>query len=79
MFYVYVIKNGKGDLYKGHTENLQRRILEHNNGKTKSLRKAKDWQLQYKEEFETREEAIQREKYFKTAAGRKFLKQKLTL
>jgi len=33
----------------------------------------------YFEEFETREEAIKREKYFKTAAGRKFLKNKISV
>jgi len=33
--------------------------------------------LIYKEEFATREEAIKREKYFKSAAGRRYLKNKL--
>ena len=77
MFYVYVIQNGKGDIYKGHSDDIQKRISEHNRGDTKSTRKANDWQLKYSETFATREEAIKREKYFKTAAGRRFLKKKL--
>ena len=33
----------------------------------------------YFEEFDTEQEAISREKYFKSAAGRRFLKKKLAL
>ena len=77
MFYVYVIKNSKGDIYKGHSDNIQKRISEHNRGDTKSTRKANDWKLKYSEEFDTRKEAIKREKYLKSAAGRRFLKEKL--
>ena len=79
MFYTYVIKNNKGDIYKGHSDNVQRRISEHNRGNTKSTRKGSDWQLKYCESFDTREEAIKREKYLKSAAGRRFLKKKMVL
>ncbi len=79
MFYAYVIKNENGALYKGHTENIEKRIAEHNSGKTKSTRKSNSWVLVYKEPFPTREEAIIREKYFKSAAGRKFLKKNIPL
>ena len=79
MFYVYVIQNSKGDVYKGHSDNIQKRISEHNRGDTKSTRKANDWELKYSEVFEKREEAIKREKYLKSAAGRRFLKNKMVL
>ncbi len=46
---------------------------------TESIRPYIPFSLVYKEEFITREEAISREKYFKTAAGRRFLKNKLAL
>ncbi len=37
MFFVYVIQSGKnGNLYKGQTENLEKRLQAHNSGKTKS-------------------------------------------
>ncbi len=77
MYFAYVIKNENGDLYKGHTEDIERRVEEHNSGATKTTRKSDSWKLAYCEEFKTREEAIKREKYFKSAAGRRFLKSKL--
>ena len=74
MFYVYVIQNEKQKLYKGYTEDLQRRMAEHNSGRTKSTKGSGQWKLVYCEEYDTIEEAIKREKYFKTAAGRRFIK-----
>jgi putative endonuclease len=78
MFYAYVIKSVNEDyFYKGHCENLDLRIKQHNLGMTKSIVPFLPFELVYFEEFETRDEAIKREKYFKTAAGRKYLKNKL--
>ena len=75
MFYAYVIKSIDHDFfYKGHCENLEERLKEHNSGITVSIRPYIPFKLIYSEEFQTREEAIQREKYFKTSAGRRFLK-----
>lgn len=80
MFYTYVIKGIKdGSFYKGHCENIEKRIVQHNSGMTKSISHKVPFELVYFEEFETRELAILREKYFKSAAGRKYLKQKLNL
>ncbi len=80
MFYAYVIKSLKnGSLYKGHCEFLEERLKEHNNGKTKSIKHCIPFEIIYFEEFVTLEEAIKREKYFKTAAGRKYLKKKLAV
>jgi putative endonuclease len=44
---------------------------------TVSIRPYIPFYLVYKEAFETREEAIAREKYFKTSAGRRYLKGKM--
>lgn len=75
MFYVYVIKSkGFEYFYKGHCENLERRLNQHNSGMTESIKKYAPFELIYKEEFDTGEEGIKREKYFKSAAGRRFLK-----
>ena len=65
--------------YKGHCKNIKERIKEHNSGKTKSTKAFIPWKLVYQEEFNTRENAIARERYFKTAAGRRFLKKKINL
>ena len=78
MFYAYVLKSVKHDyFYKGHCENLQTRMAEHNAGMTTSIEPYIPFEIVYFEEFDTREEAIKREKYFKTSAGRRYLKTKL--
>ncbi|MCR1023825.1 MULTISPECIES: GIY-YIG nuclease family protein [Cellulophaga] len=74
-YYVYVLESEKDQRwYKGHTVDLDKRIKEHNSGKTKSTKGFIPWRLVYFEVVETREEAIQRERYFKTGSGREFLK-----
>lgn len=78
MFYVYVIRSLKdGSLYKGHCSDLEKRLKEHNSGQTKSIKHKVPFEMIYFEAYKTREEAIKREKYFKSAAGRRFLKNKL--
>ena len=80
MFYAYVIRSLKnGTLYKGHCENIAVRLEQHNNGMTQSIKNNIPFEVIYFEEFATREEVIKRERYFKTAAGRRFLKKKLVL
>lgn len=77
-YYVYVLKSKvDGRLYKGHSEDLEKRLKEHNSGKTKSTKGYRPWELVYFEEFDIKEEAITRESYFKTGIGREFLKMKL--
>ncbi|WP_278034089.1 GIY-YIG nuclease family protein [Flavobacterium nitratireducens] len=77
-YFVYVLESEvDGRLYKGHTSDIDKRIIEHNSGKTKSTKGYKPWRLVYFEEFDTREEAVLREKYLKTGSGREFLKEKL--
>jgi putative endonuclease len=75
MFYAYVLKSiNHNFIYKGHCENPKERLQQHNSGMTESLRPYIPFKLVYTEEFPTREEAIAREKYFKTSAGRRYLK-----
>jgi putative endonuclease len=74
-YFAYVIySQSHNKFYKGHCEDLIKRLAQHNNGKTKSTKAFAPWKIVYYESFETREQAINREKYFKTAAGRRFLK-----
>jgi putative endonuclease len=60
--------------YVGMTNDIERRIQEHNWGKTIYTRKYMPWKLAYKEELTDRKEARAKEKYFKSAAGRKRIK-----
>ncbi len=78
MFYfVYVLKSKKDNKrYIGFTDSLERRISEHNSGLVKSTKNRRPLELIYFEKFETKSEAMNREKYFKTGFGRAFLKNK---
>ncbi|MBK9096905.1 MAG: GIY-YIG nuclease family protein [bacterium] len=74
-YFVYVIKSGEGFIYTGMTDNLERRLVEHND-KTLSFwtKRGTNWKLVYTEEFESKTEALKREKWLKTGVGREFLK-----
>ena len=79
MYYTYVLKSEHFDYYyKGHCQELEQRLKEHNSGMTLSIRQYIPFRIVYFERFTSLEEAIQREKYFKTAAGRRFLKSKIS-
>ena len=77
MYSVYILKDDLSKLYKGMTNNLERRLREHRIGKTKTTRKMEPFSLIYNEEYSDFLTARKRELYFKSAAGRKFLKNKL--
>ncbi len=74
---VYVLKDKHGKFYKGMTNNIDRRFSEHKQGNTRSTRLMEDLKIVYTEEFDSLLEARKREVYFKTAAGRRFLKLKI--
>ena len=74
--FVYLLFSEKDHrTYVGSSDNLERRIVEHNNGKTASTRNRRPLKLIYKEEFETLIESRTREKYLKTRKGRRELKE----
>jgi len=69
-YYVYVLRSLKdGRLYTGYTPNLENRLRDHNTGHTKSLRNRRPLELVYFEKFETKKEAMERERFFKTPEG----------
>jgi putative endonuclease len=76
MYYVYILKSGyDGSLYKGYTKDLAQRIHDHNRGKSRYSSRKCPWELVYYEEFVTREQALKRERYLKSAAGRRFIRE----
>jgi putative endonuclease len=77
MYTVYVLKDKNGKLYKGMTNNIQRRINEHISGHTKTTKIMKGLKVVYLENYDTFTEARKRELYLKSAAGRRFLKIKI--
>ncbi len=78
MYHAYVLKSvGHDYYYKGHCEDLTKRLQQHNSGMTVSIWPYVPFEIVYSEGFTTETEAIEREKYFKSAAGRRHLKTKL--
>ena len=71
---VYVLQSSDGKIYKGVTNNLSRRLKEHNSGQTKTTSRMKDLKVVYMEEYDNFKEARRRELYLKSAAGRRLLK-----
>ncbi len=66
MYWVYIIKSEKNSsLYFGSTSNLEKRIKEHNEGKSMSTKRNKPWFLVYTEGYFLREDALTREKNIK--------------
>ena len=62
MNYTYIVRCSDGTLYTGWTNNLEKRIKDHNSGKgAKYTKSRRPVVLAYYEEFETREEAMRRE------------------
>ena len=66
MFYVYILKSEKdNNLYTGYTNDLKRRLVEHNSGKSESTKSRKPFTLIYYEAYKSREDATHREKMLK--------------
>ena len=62
MNYTYIVKCSDGSLYTGWTNNLEKRIKDHNAGRGAKYTKARrPAVLVYKEEFPTKQEAMKRE------------------
>ena len=59
------------------TDCIERRLKEHNSGKTKSTKGFIPWKLIFTEICENRKIARLREKYYKSGIGKEFLKQKI--
>lgn len=71
-YFVYILLNNlKTKTYVGYTNNLENRIKEHNSGESSYTRRFKPWKVVYTESFSTEQEALKKEKYYKSAAGRK--------
>jgi len=74
-YYVYVIESSEGYRYTGMTENLQRRLYEHNN-KLKSFwtKRGSNWKIIYQKEFDNKSDALKYERFLKSGHGKKLLK-----
>ena len=77
-YFVYIIKSQKnGKLYTGFTTNLQKRIQEHNEGKSGYTRDRGPWELIWYCAFPDRLTAENFEKYLKGGSGYAFARKRL--
>ncbi|WP_416437874.1 GIY-YIG nuclease family protein [Phnomibacter sp. MR] len=75
MMYVYVIRSEKyGRFYVGISEDVDRRLAEHNAGHTFSTKGYRPWQLFFVETVSDRAKARAREKYLKSGVGKEYIK-----
>jgi len=77
-FYVYILRNPDGRTYVGQTNNIERRLSEHNDpdyrGTLYTKRFQLPWKLVHQEYFSTRKEAMRRERELKTGKGRDWIR-----
>jgi putative endonuclease len=74
LFYTYILYSGKLEKYYiGSTNDLYRRLDDHNRGKTSYAKTGMPWVLKYTESFDTRQKAVQRELEIKRRKDRKYI------
>jgi putative endonuclease len=74
MHYVYVLWSEKlRKRYIGSTGDIQKRLNEHNSGHNKFTKGGKPWELVYSEVYSSKTEALIRERFLKSGAGRSWL------
>src|SRR4029450_3053674 len=76
--YVYVLRSLKDNcLYVGFTKDLSPRVQAHNSGAIPSTRRRIPFELVYWEGCLNQADATKREKYLKSAWGKRYLKNRL--
>ncbi len=75
-WYVYILRSTKDSkFYAGSTNDLKRRLQQHQRGQNTSTAKRLPLELIYFEGHRSKEDAVRREKYFKTMKGKVTLRQ----
>lgn len=79
MHYVYLPQSisHSGRRYIGFTNNLKRRIAEHNAGKGEHTHKYRPWRLVTYAAFADTRRALEFERYLKTGSGQAFANRRL--
>ena len=78
-YFVYILQSQR-DLtyYIGYSKDPSVRLIKHNNSKTGYTATKGPWALVYSEEYDTKSEAIKREKFLKRQKNTTFYKQLIT-
>ena len=73
-FYIYVLRCSDGSFYIGQTDNIPRRLQQHEMAEVSWTSKHLPVEIIHWEEFDSREDGVKREQDLKTGFGRKWLK-----
>ena len=74
MFTVYILYSEKiGQYYVGYTNDLSRRLTEHNRRKGKFTDRGIPWALVYREEYPSKEDARTREAQIKARKSKEYI------
>ncbi|MBC7847118.1 MAG: GIY-YIG nuclease family protein [Flavobacterium sp.] len=74
MYYTYIIYSKTIDkYYVGSCQDVQERLKDHLNSRSKYTKQAKDWELKYFETSSSRSDAYQREMQIKKMKSRKYI------
>ncbi|HXX35741.1 MAG TPA: GIY-YIG nuclease family protein [Thermodesulfobacteriota bacterium] len=78
MWYVYILRSRIGNnLYIGSTNNIGRRLSEHNSGKVDSTKTRLPFSLEAYVAVKDKAKAIELERYFKTGSGKALLQKRI--
>ncbi len=77
MFYTYVLQNAATRWYTGSTNDLRKRLNEHNTKKSRYTQWRGPYKLIYYEACLNEGDARSREKYLKSGMGKRYLKNRL--
>jgi putative endonuclease len=77
-YYVYVLRSEKdGKFYVGYTNNVRKRLEQHNIGQVESTKNRVPLELIYWEGCINQQDATKREKYLKSSWGKRYIKNRL--
>lgn len=77
-YYAYLLQSIQNrNLYIGYTNDLIKRLREHNQGLNFSTRPFRPWEVIHYEAYRSEKDAKRREKYLKTSQGTRLLKRML--
>jgi putative endonuclease len=73
-YFVYILQSQRdGSYYIGYTNNLEERLKRHNEGRSVFTRPKLPWVVVYQETFDSRAEAMKRERELKSRKDREFI------
>ena len=78
MYYTYILKSDKnGRMYTGSTNDLRKRLKQHNDGKSTFTKRDKPYKLIYYEACMNENDARSRELQLKSGLSKRYLKNRL--